>query len=96
MQLFYGFIANLMNYNSWAKKFSYFKLIYRYNFILYAISFYVVDTGSGEELHNFCSSPNVIRIISSRRICWTEHIACLEERRNAYRVLVGSQEERDH
>jgi hypothetical protein len=28
-----------------------------------------------EELHNFCSSPNIIRIIKSRRVRWTEYVA---------------------
>jgi hypothetical protein len=29
-----------------------------------------------EELHNFCSSPNVIRMIKSRRMKWAGHVAC--------------------
>jgi hypothetical protein len=42
-----------------------------------------------EELHNLYSSLNIIRIISSRRIRWTGHVARMEEKRNAYRILVG-------
>jgi hypothetical protein len=28
-----------------------------------------------EELHNFYSSPNIIRVIKSRRMGWAEHVA---------------------
>jgi hypothetical protein len=41
-----------------------------------------------EELHNLYSSSNIIRMIKSRRIRWTGHIACIAERRNAYRILM--------
>jgi hypothetical protein len=34
-------------------------------------------------------SPNIIRIITSRRIRWAEHVASMEEVRDAYRLLVG-------
>jgi hypothetical protein len=37
-----------------------------------------------EELHNLYSSPNVITVIKSRRIRWMEHVAHMEEMRNAY------------
>jgi hypothetical protein len=30
-----------------------------------------------EKLHDFYSSPRVIRIIKSRRMGWTKHVACL-------------------
>jgi hypothetical protein len=36
-----------------------------------------------EELHNLYSSPNIIRMIESRRMRWTG---------NAYRILVGKPE----
>jgi hypothetical protein len=35
------------------------------------------------------SSPNIIRVIKSRRMRWVGHIACIGESRGAYRVLVG-------
>jgi PAS domain-containing protein len=34
-----------------------------------------------EELHDLCSSPNVIRVIKSRRMGWSEHMAHVWERR---------------
>ena len=42
-----------------------------------------------EGLYVSNSSPNVIRMIKSRRRRWVEHMAHMEENRNAYRVLVG-------
>jgi hypothetical protein len=47
-----------------------------------------------EELHNFYSSPNIIRMIKSRRIRWAGHVARMGETRNAYRILVGKREGR--
>jgi hypothetical protein len=47
-----------------------------------------------EELHNFYSSPSIIRIIESRRIRWEWHIARMGMNRNAYRTSVRTLEER--
>jgi hypothetical protein len=41
-----------------------------------------------EELHNLYSSPSMIRMIKSRRMRWTGHVARMGEK-NAYRLLVG-------
>jgi hypothetical protein len=49
-----------------------------------------LDTG---ELHNLYS-PDIIRQIKSRRMRWVGHVACMGERRNVYRVLVGKPEGR--
>jgi hypothetical protein len=49
-----------------------------------------------EELHNLYSSPNIIRMIKSRRMRWAEHVARMGEKRNAYRVLAGKHKETDH
>jgi hypothetical protein len=43
-----------------------------------------------EELHNLYSSPNIIRTIKSRRMRWARHVARIGEKRNAYRILVGT------
>jgi hypothetical protein len=45
-----------------------------------------------EELHNLYSSPSIIRMIESRRMKAAGHIACMGEKRNAYRILVGKPE----
>jgi hypothetical protein len=47
---------------------------------------------NNEELHNLYSSPNIIRMIKSRRMGWTGHEARMGEKRNAYRILVGKPE----
>jgi hypothetical protein len=44
------------------------------------------------ELHNFYTSPDIIREIKSRRMRWAEHVARMGEGRNVYRVLVGKTE----
>ena len=38
------------------------------------------------------SSPNIVRVIKSRRMRWAGHVACMGESRGAYRVLVGNPE----
>jgi hypothetical protein len=45
-----------------------------------------------EELHNLCSSPNIIRMMKSRRMGWAEHVARIGENRNAYRISVEKSE----
>jgi len=41
-----------------------------------------------EELCDLYSVPN-IQLIKSRRMRWAEHVACMGDRRGAYRKLVG-------
>jgi hypothetical protein len=48
-----------------------------------------------EELHALYSSPNVIRVIKSRRMRWPGHVARVGERRGAYMVLVEKPEVRN-
>ena len=40
------------------------------------------------------SSPNILRVIKSRRTRWAEHVARMGEERGVYRVLVGKPEGR--
>jgi hypothetical protein len=49
-----------------------------------------------EELQNLYSSPNIIRMIKSRRMRLAGHVARMGEKRNTHWILVGSQKERDH
>jgi hypothetical protein len=49
---------------------------------------------NNEELHNLCSSPYIIRVIKSRRVRWTGHIARIGEMRNSYNSLVGKPKRR--
>ena len=39
-----------------------------------------------------CSSPNIVRVIKSRRMRWVGHVALMGEERGTYRVLVGKPE----
>jgi hypothetical protein len=54
-------------------------------------------TGEWRRLHNWelyelYSSPNIFRLIKSRRMRWAGHVARMGDRRGAYRVLVGRPE----
>jgi len=56
-------------------------------------------TGEWRRLHNedlndlYCS-PNIVRVIKSRRMRWAGHVASMGEERVVYRVLVGKPEGR--
>jgi hypothetical protein len=45
-----------------------------------------------KELYALYSSPNIIRVIKSRRLRWAGHVARMGERRGAYRILVETPE----
>ena len=45
-----------------------------------------------EELNDWYSSPNIIRVVKSRRMRWAGHVSRMGERRGVYRVLVGKPE----
>jgi hypothetical protein len=47
-----------------------------------------------EELNDLYSSPNIIRVIKSRKIRWAGNVARMGEKRDAYRILVGRPEGR--
>ena len=42
-----------------------------------------------EELHNLCRSPNIVRMIKSRRLRWTGFVTRWEDGRNAFKILTG-------
>jgi hypothetical protein len=44
------------------------------------------------ELINLYSSPNIVRVIKSRRMRWAGHVTRMGEGRGVYRVLVGRPE----
>jgi hypothetical protein len=41
-----------------------------------------------DELHSLYSSPNIVRVIKSRRMRWAGHVPRMGEGRGVYRVLV--------
>jgi hypothetical protein len=45
-----------------------------------------------EELCNLYTSPNIIRVIKSRRMRWAEHVAHMGKIKNVYYILVGKPE----
>jgi len=45
-----------------------------------------------EELNDLYCSPNIVRVIKSRRMRWAGHVARMGERGGVYRVLVGKPE----
>jgi hypothetical protein len=47
-----------------------------------------------EELNDLYSSPNIIRVIKSRRMRWAGYVARMREKRGAYRILVARPEGR--
>ena len=58
-------------------------------------------TGEWRKLHNeepndLHSSPNIVRVIKSRRMRRAGHVARMGERRGVYRVLVGKPEGKNH
>jgi hypothetical protein len=55
------------------------------------------ETGEWRRLHNkelyaLYSSPDIIRVMKSRRLRWVGHVARMGERRSTYRALVGKPE----
>jgi hypothetical protein len=42
-----------------------------------------------DKLHSLYSSPNIVRVIKSRRVRWAGHVARMGEGRGVYRVLVS-------
>jgi hypothetical protein len=48
-----------------------------------AVLYYELHT---QELHNLYFSPNMIRVIKSKRMIWAGHVARMGETRNAYRM----------
>ena len=47
-----------------------------------------------EELNDLYSSPNIVRLIKSRKMRWAGHVARMEEGRGVHKVLVGKPEEK--
>jgi hypothetical protein len=45
-----------------------------------------------EELNDLYSSPNIVRVIKSRRMRWAVHVARMGKRRGIYSVLVRKPE----
>ena len=42
-----------------------------------------------EELHCLYRSPNIVRVIKSRRLRWADRVARMVEGRSAFKILTG-------
>jgi len=47
-----------------------------------------------DELHDLYSSPNIVKVIKSKRMRWAGHVARMGDGRDVYRFLAGSLEMR--
>jgi hypothetical protein len=56
------------------------------------------EAGEGYIMRSFinCTSPSTIRVIKTRTIRWTEHVAHMGEMENVYNILVGKPEAKNH
>jgi hypothetical protein len=45
-----------------------------------------------DELHSLYSSPNIVRVIKSRRMRWVGHVARMGRGRGVYGILMGKHE----
>jgi hypothetical protein len=43
-----------------------------------------------EELHSLLRSPNIVRVIKSRRLRWAGHVARMDEGRSSINILTGT------
>ena len=43
-----------------------------------------------EELHSLYRSPNIVRVIKSRRLRWAGHVTRMEEDGSAFKMLIGT------
>ena len=49
-----------------------------------------MGSGEGSTMRNLIvCSPNIVRMIKSRRLRWAEHVARMEESRSAFKILTG-------
>jgi hypothetical protein len=49
-----------------------------------------------DELHSLHSSPNIVRVIKSKRMRWVGHVARMREGRGATEFRLGGPKVRDH
>ena len=42
-----------------------------------------------EEYHSLYHSPNIVRLIKSRRLRWSRHVARMEDDRSFFKILTG-------
>ena len=45
---------------------------------------------NNEELHSLYLSPNIVKVIKSRRLRWTGQVARMEKDNSVFKILTGS------
>jgi len=55
-----------------------------------------VEKGHNEELNDLYCSPNINRVIKSRRIRWARRVAHMGKRRGVYGILVEKSDGKSH
>ena len=73
------------------ENFSYLCILHAWKIFMHV---YVYMRLHNEELNDLYSSPNIVRVIKSRRMRWAGHVARMGEESAVYRVLVGKPEGR--
>ena len=58
------------------------------------LTVYHNNNNNNNNNNNLCSSPNIVRVITSRRMRWAGHVARVGEERGMCRFLVGKPEGR--
>ena len=48
-----------------------------------------------EEIHSLYRSPNLVRVIKSRRLRWAGHVARMGEGRSVFKIITGKPLEND-
>ena len=48
-----------------------------------------IESGEGSIMGNLYRSPNLVRVIKSRRLRWAGHVARMEEGRITSKILTG-------
>ena len=44
---------------------------------------------NNEEFHNLFRSPNIVKVVKSRRLRWARHVPRMEEDRSAFKIFTG-------
>ena len=66
--------------------------IYMYIYIRVCIFFSCGAAAQRRSCNDLYSSPNIVRVIKSRRMRWAGRVARMSEEREMYRILVGKPE----